>query len=225
MTYAAVGAFLVPTVSTTATTFTFSLTPAAIGNLIVFGVEVGASTIAFGSFSSANATWFPLIVQGTNATLNKRVALIAGVATATSAQTVTGVLSGGTAASAGAAGHEFSTSLGTKALWHIGPSGVTTQSASTTLGGPSLLPDCAGELRFDYVFVTNTGTGTNGTPAGYVYNTDSAGNMQDYNLSSVATATASIGTQTSGASEGVGAMFRAEPLWTPDHVGAYGSYY
>lgn len=210
MTYAAVGAFLVPTVTTTSTTFHFALSPAAVGNLLMFGVEVGASTVQFGLATGTNMLWFPKVIEGTNATLNKRVALYVGIATATGSQTQNIVLSGGTAASAGAAGHEFSSTNGTKGIWSLDATGgpdSTTASTATTDG--TMQTTIAGFLRWGYTFVTNTDTGTAQT--GFVFNTDSAGNLQEYNLATLATPQVAAGTQTSGASLGMSCAFKNQP--------------
>ena len=163
---------------------TFSLTPHAVGNIILFSVTGNSTSSVPSSMSSSNVTWAKLGTAGTTdsgSPFNPSTAQVfIGTVTATSAATVTIAWTGTTPATIQCAGQEFSST--------VGASSVTldvqaTLNADTgTNAWPSLTPGHgAGELYFGYAL--DNGTALAGSTTGYTYQTEANGNGMAYNVS------------------------------------------
>jgi Protein of unknown function (DUF4038) len=175
---------------------TFSLTPAAAGDFILFEVINGANaTVSCTGLSSTNVTWTPLTASfpGVNNAYTARIFI--GTVTATSAATVTIAWSGTTPGTIFAAGQEFHSTVGAASVTLD-----TSGHIDTAAGGnawPSLTPGHgAGELYFGMMADGGTADWANGTPAGFVYQNDADSNGMAYDLSCANAATA--GVQTDG---------------------------
>jgi Protein of unknown function (DUF4038) len=175
---------------------TFSLTPAAAGDFILFEVINGANaTVSCTGLSSTNVTWTPLTASfpGVNNAYTARIFI--GTVTATSAATVTIAWSGTTPGTIFAAGQEFHSTVGAASVTLD-----TSGHIDTAAGGnawPSLTPGYgAGELYFGMMADGGTADWANGTPAGFVYQNDADSNGMAYDLSCANAATA--GVQTDG---------------------------
>jgi hypothetical protein len=158
----------------------FSLTPAAIGDLILAEIaNVSNGTVSATALSSSNVTWTALgtPVLGTSHAWTAQVFM--GTVTAASAATVSVSWSGTTPNTMEVAGQEFSSSAG---AWAMDGAQGTLNSAGTN-AWPSLTPSAAGGLYWGYA--VNNGTAVAGTTSGYTYkaNADTDGDGMAYNAS------------------------------------------
>ena len=175
MTWTAVGS------SGDAQSATFSLTPSAIGNLIILDVaQFSNSTVFASSVASSNVTWTSVghflgsVNTGTHT-------LFLGQVTATGAATVTPTWSGSTPAGVIFDWHEFHSTLGAWSLdtfTHLDNAGTTTW--------PSMTPAGSGELYWGYAFNATSAVNPSPNPDshGTQYSVGAAtSNGQAYNLS------------------------------------------
>ncbi len=154
----------------------FSLTPAAAGNLIIAGATGWNASTKVTALSSSNVTWSVLVAPTAVTTSSGAgfATVFIGQVTSASAATVTLSITG-TTADVVLAGHEYSTTAGYAAV-ALDTSGLV-DTTSTTTALPSLTPRYgAGELYFTYVF-TDTSAGTAGSTSGYTYALDSVSNI------------------------------------------------
>lgn len=182
MTFAAVGGNL----SSAAGATTFSLTPAGVGNLILFEVENPSATVWATALSSSNVTWSVMGVKFSGTTNARSSTLFQGKVTATSAQTVT-ITFNGTAGNCHGVGHEFSSTAG---AWALDVQGNLDSAGTATW--PSLTPAGSGELYFGYSI--NSSGAVAGSTSGYTYvaNADGAANGMAYNPACGAGATGPV---------------------------------
>jgi len=167
VTFASVGSAFASTAAS------FSLTPGAVGDLIVVFAITESTADYASSLSSSNVTWSVLLAHQVIGSTCQTVFL--GKVTAASAATVTVTYNAGTP-TLRLVGKEFSTTAGFGAVT-LDTSG--TVNATTTLF-PSLSPSRgAGELYAGYAF--NAATASAGSTSGYTYYVDANGNGLAYN--------------------------------------------
>src|SRR5580700_7256008 len=172
MTFSAVGSII----SATGGSSTFSLTPAAVGDFILFEATEGSTVVPTG-MSSSNVTWTKLGSSFTGTVNAFTAQVFLGVVTSASTATVT-ISYSGTPVFPQGAGQEFSSTKGAASVTldvqgHIDSAGTNTWASLTPTHG-------AGELYFGYSF--NTGTASAGSTSGYVYQDDSDSNGMAYNV-------------------------------------------
>jgi hypothetical protein len=183
VTFTAVGSLIQQTATS------FSLTPHAVGDLILLEIiQITNATVTVTGVSSSNVTW---VQMGSGATYSQganvgTAALFAGKVTSTSAATVTISWSGTTPATIFADGQEFSSTVGS---WLLDVQG-NLNSASGTSTWPSLTPRAAKELYFGFGF--DTGTAVAGSTTGFTYDVDSHGNGVAFNPACAVSAQAPV---------------------------------
>jgi hypothetical protein len=157
----------------------FSLTPSAVGDLILIEVVCyGSGTFAPTALSSSNVTWSAPWTAFTGTVNPDRANVFMGKVTSTSAATVTITFSGSVAGVVAYAGQEFSSTVGS---WAADGSQGNLDSAGTA-NWPSLTPSVSGDIYFGYAF-SETGSSTAGSTSGYTYSTnaDTLGDCLAYN--------------------------------------------
>lgn len=181
MTFAAVGSFFQATAST------FTLTPAAVGDLILVEVlNTTNNTVYASSLASSNVTWVTLGHYLGVSDTSRAATLFSGTVTAASSATVTVTWSGTAPANIRIAGQEFSSTLGG---WALDKSGhIDTATGTNTWA--SLTPAGAGELYFG--FTNDIGTATAGTTSGYTYDVDVHSNGMAFNPACTSAAQAPV---------------------------------
>jgi hypothetical protein len=175
MSFSAVGTVIKPSTSGA----TFPLTPSSVGDFITLGIICTATTSSWATaLSSSNVTWTALGSHLASAAGNNvTVSLFLGQVTTASLATVTATFNTGSP-SIRAAGQEFSNTLGFSAVT-LDASGTVDLAANGAM--PPVTPTRSGDLYWGYVW--DTGTGSNGTTSGYVYQLDANSNQTAYNLS------------------------------------------
>lgn len=169
MTFAAVGSLI------QATSASFSLTPQAVGDLILLQVHnLSNATVYATAASSSNVTWSSYAHYLGSANTNTAT-VFAGKVTSASVATVTFTWSGAAPATVFTDGQEFSSTAG---AWVLDTSGhVDTKASNSTWA--SLTPAGPGELYFGYC--TNPGTAVAGSTSGYTYDVDAQTNGVAFN--------------------------------------------
>lgn len=165
------------------TTRTFSLTPVTVGNLVFMAVAWQATADTISSVTSSNATWSTIQakVTGTAGT-SWSFQFFVGVASSTSTQTVSIVFNVSPTAIQ-VDYMEFTADWMGKnpANWFFKVATPVFASSSTTVNWPSLTGFSNDEFLVGYGFMGGgLFTGTNGTPAGFVYNGNSTGNQNPF---------------------------------------------
>jgi hypothetical protein len=170
-----------------ATSSTFTLVPGHTGELIMIAVtQISNGTVTATALSSSNATWtLQRTFKASGAHQVGTTAIFTGVATSTSSQTVTVTWSGATPATIRIVGRAFTTTTG---AWAV-TSGADLDSAGTNTW-PSLTAPVAGCLYWG--FVTDSGTATAGSTAGWVYEVDAHSNGEAYNQNCLAASVAPV---------------------------------
>lgn len=147
------------------------------GNLLLVEVfNYTNSTVWCTGLSGGGATWALLGVKFSGTTNAYSAAVFAGTVTATGAGTAVPAWSGTAPSGFEITGHEFHSSAG---AWALDVQGNL--DSAGTASGPSLTPATSGELYFSF---NNTLTSLSaGSTPGYVYNVNSDGDGNTYNLS------------------------------------------
>lgn len=225
-TYSAVtGNVVSPTLTTSGNNRTFSLTPTKVGNLLFMVVAWQASTTNITSVASSNASWGTVAAKASGSVGGGTWAFqaFAGVASATSAQTVT--ISDSANPTAMQVDYmEFTADwLGKNpANWFFSASSFNFAATSTTVNWPSLTGFAIDEMFIGYGFMGGgLFTGTNGTPAGFTYNGNSGGNQNPFawNLAYGKGPSIPTGTQAaSGTYLTLSTVFQLYPSWIPASV-------
>jgi|SRR5882757_282761 len=219
--------YSVATNVTSSTATTFTLTPVKVGNLVFLAVAWQASSVTITSVGSTNATWSTIQAKVTGSVGGGTWAFqyFAGVASSTSAQTVTITFSGSTTALQ-VDYMEFTADWMGKnpANWLFKVATPVFASASTTVNWPSLTGFSNDEFLVGYGFMGGgLFTGTNGTPAGFTYNGNSSGNQNPFawNLAYGVGPSIPTGTQAaSGTYQVFDAVFALYPSLVPATINA-----
>lgn len=206
------------------TTRTFSLTPKKVGNLIFMAVAWQATATNLNSVTSANAAWGTAQAKFTGtAGSSWSFQMIAGVASAISAQTVSLAFSASPTAIQ-VDYMEFTADwLGKNpGGWFFATATPKFGASSSSVSWPSLTGFSNDELFIGYGFMGGGNfTGTNGTPAGFTYNTGSTNsNPFCWNPTYGVGPSIPLGTQAaSGTYLAFSSVWSLESFWTPSTIG------
>lgn len=174
---------------------TLSVTPAAVGNAILFGTVISSPTVSVSTVTGGSCTWSRIVSPVTDTTMAATIDLWLGTATATATANI--VVTG--TASIAALNNQltaqgFSSGLGSTTVWAVDngqASGADVTTSSTTLTYPSLTPTGSGRLYFGFCVPQNNGA-VPANAGGLVWQQDSFTDPVVYNLS-VSAATAPTG--------------------------------
>jgi hypothetical protein len=161
---------------------TLAHTNNAVGNVLILGTKVTSTTITVSTVTGGGATnWVK--IAGSNNDGSRSQELWMGTVTTTGAQTITLTFSASVAAIAVDLGaQEFSSSLGTAAIWMAETSSFLNNGASTTVTWPTLAPHVrASELYVGQARIPSAGT-LSGLTAGFTSQVDANGNPFIYGL-------------------------------------------
>ena len=223
LTFASCGSYYTPTLvratgfpasTQTSGATTLSITPAAVGDLVIFTIELNSSSITATGVTSTNATNWQRVASQTDATNTRRTEVWTAQATATSAANVTVTFSGSTTGiGTELLADSITGSLGSNSSWSVDRSATQTNASSTTVAWPSLTANETGEAYWGYADPANTGVA--GATSGFGYTvTPTAANLVTLNPSLVAgTAYAPTATQsTAGFSDAAGLIVRLSSI-------------
>jgi len=195
----------VTTFSPAVTGKTFTLAPTTAGDWVLFGV-VCTGTQADWATALASAagqvTWSVLVSHALLPNNNVTETIFLGHVVTAASHTVTITTNAGSP-TIRAGGQEFSNTSGFSAVTLDASGTIDVASAGKF---PSVTPGHgAGDLYWSFLF--DNGTGTAGSTSGYVYGTDTNGNLKAYNLSCAnAAQQPNIGDTATDGSSGVAVM-------------------
>jgi hypothetical protein len=151
-----------------------------VGHFILFGLTCGSTTadwVTALTSAGGNVTWSVLAGHSVFTTNGNTQTVFIGKVVTASSHTVTVTTNAGSPLII-AGGQEFSNTAGFAAVT-LDASGTVDIASSGHF--PSVTPTRASDLYWAYIY--DSGTGTAGSTSGYVYSTDSIGNLKCYNLS------------------------------------------
>lgn len=166
---------------------TIGLTGAAVGNVFALMIKVNSASITVTSVSGAGAAWSRAAGPWTdNAGSPFTYEIWLGTVTTATPGTAVAVFSSSVSSVLTAFDcQQFTSSLGTAAVWGTDVSGHLNNASSTTITYPALTPSSGAELYFGHCGVAS-GSNAGSTP-GCVYQADVNGDQIVYDLSTTAT--------------------------------------
>ena len=186
---------------------TLSVSPQAVGDVLVLAVKVNSTAITVSSVSGGGVSaWSNL--ESYSVYAGHDLELWMGRVTATGSSSVTVTFSSSVSSiSVELTSEEFSAGLGASTVWAKDIAGGQSNGSSTMVGFPSLTPTGSSELYVGYASVSTSGEA--GTTSGYTYDTTGDGNvfLYDPNVSSSSAPTAMA--SSAGTSGAVGALVTA----------------
>ena len=196
---------------------TLAHTNVAAGNCLILGTKITTTTITVTGVSGGGATGWTRIA-GPNNDGTRSQELWMGRVTATGAQTISLTYSGSVSAAAVDLDcQEFSSPLGTAAVWTKDTSGWLLNSASTTVTYPTLAPARAPTELYAGQSRIPGGLTWSGLTAGFTGQTDVNGNRFIYGLSVTGSVSPSEVNATNAASGALAALLTdAAPAVIPD---------
>ena len=200
MTFSAVTTF-----SPAVTGKTFPLAATTAGDWVLFGVVCTATQADWATALTSAAgqvTWSVLVSHALLPNNNVTETIFLGHVTATGSHTVTITTNAGSP-TIRVGGQEFSNTSGFSAVTLDASGTIDVASAGKF---PSVTPaHGAGDLYWSFIY--DNGTGTAGSTSGYVYGTDTNGNLKAYNLSCANSAQQpNIGDTATDGSSGIAVM-------------------
>jgi hypothetical protein len=207
----------VATFSPAVTSKTFTLVPVSAGDFILMGIVCSGTTADWATALSSAAgqvTWSVLV--GHNVFTNNGVTetVFLGQVVTAASHTVTITTNAGTP-TIRAGGQEFSNTAGFSAVT-LDASGTIDVISSGKF--PSVTPTRAGDLYWSFIF--DNGAGTAGSTSGYVYGTDTNGNLKCYNLACANSAQQpNIGDTATDGDSGIAVMLYEASGSSPRRIG------
>ena len=160
---------------------TLSVTPATVGDIIVFSSKVSSTTLSITGISGGGcAVWNAISGPVVDATNGGTEELWYGIVTTTGATTITLTWSGTNSVDTDLVAFEFASGL-TKTRWAIAAWGSQINTSSTTITWPSLKSNAA-SLQAYYGYARQGGTATAGSTTGFTYTVDSDSNIYCRNV-------------------------------------------
>lgn len=160
---------------------TLSVTNTAVNDVwVVYVCTRSASITATGMSSTKAGTWINATGNWLDGTGAANESIWIGTMTGTGADTITVTFSGSvTGVTNTIDAHPFHSSLGSP-QWTVDRTGAWNTSSSTTVTFPQLTPSVGTELYWGHARVP--GTANTPAPAGFVFNNDSNGDPEMYNV-------------------------------------------
>jgi hypothetical protein len=186
---------------------TFTISPQAVGDLVLMEITIFTSTSFAVGISGGGCTW-QQITDITSISAGYSSTVFAGRVTSTGTNlTATVTFQGAATLNIRGSGQEFRTTLGG---WALDQRAALNGANTNTF--PSLTPQGAGELYFSYAL--NNSSPIAGSTPGYVYGQDSHGNTWLYNANCTSAAQAPV-TGDSGNFAGIAVLVRETAYVSP----------